>query len=93
MANEKEGQTHQELIEELLEKRSEVSLGGGQKRIDAQHAKGKQTARERCLQLLDEGSFHEIDAYWTHRHSDFGMDENRYEGEPRGTPERSQTVT
>ena len=75
------GQSHHELIDELIEKRKEISLGGGQKRIDSQHAKGKLTARERILQLLDEGSFHEIDAYWTHRHTDFGMDENRYEGD------------
>ena len=72
---------HAELIEELVEKRKQISLGGGQKRIDSQHAKGKLTARERILQLVDEGSFHEIDAYWTHRHTDFGMDEQRYEGD------------
>ena len=56
-------------------------MGGGQKRIDSQHAKGKQTARERILQLLDEGSFHEIDSYWTHRHSDFDMEDQRFEGD------------
>ena len=46
-------------IQELLEKRNEARLGGGQKRIDSQHAKGKMTARERIAILLDEGSFEE----------------------------------
>jgi acetyl-CoA/propionyl-CoA carboxylase carboxyl transferase subunit len=72
---------HQKLISELKEKRTSISLGGGQKRVDAQHAKGKQTARERVQQLLDEGSFLEVDAYWTHRHTDFGMDEKRTPGD------------
>jgi len=77
----KKQQTHHEMIEELQQKREKISLGGGQKRIDAQHAKGKLTARERILQLVDEGSFHEIDAYWTHRHTDFGMEDKRFEGD------------
>ena len=47
-------------IQELLEKRGEARLGGGQKRIDSQHAKGKMTARERIAILLDEGSFEEL---------------------------------
>jgi len=72
---------HQSLINELEETRQKIAKGGGQKRIDAQHAKGKQTARERVHQLLDEGSFLEVDAYWTHRHSDFGMDEKRTAGD------------
>ena len=72
---------HQALNSELMEKRQQIRLGGGQKRIDAQRAKGKQTARERVQQLLDEGSFLEVDAYWTHRHSDFGMDGKRNPGD------------
>jgi acetyl-CoA carboxylase carboxyltransferase component len=72
---------HQALIEELRAKRAQIRLGGGQKRIDAQHAKGKQTARERIHALLDEGSFREIDAYLMHRHRDFGMDKKRYPGD------------
>ena len=83
MDQEHEDQSHQELIDELKEKREKIKLGGGQKRIDSQHAKGKQTARERIAQLLDEGTFREVDAYLTHRHSDFGMDEKRYEGDGR----------
>jgi len=81
MDQENGAQNHHELIEELVEKRADIQQGGGQKRIDAQHAKGKQTARERIKQLLDEGTFREVDAYLTHRHSDFGMDEKRYEGD------------
>ena len=81
MDQEEKYPTHEELIEELVEKRAEIKLGGGQQRIDSQHAKGKRTARERILQLLDEGTFREIDAYLTHRHSDFGMDKKRYEGD------------
>jgi acetyl-CoA carboxylase carboxyltransferase component len=81
MAKKEKKDEHQELINELIDKREKISLGGGQKRIDTQHAKGKQSARERVLQLLDQGSFHEIDAYWTHRHTDFGMDKKRIEGD------------
>jgi propionyl-CoA carboxylase beta chain len=81
MDQEEKDLTPEDLINELVEKRAKVKQGGGKKRVEAQHGKGKQTARERIHQLLDEGSFHEIDSYWTHRHSDFGMDEKRYEGD------------
>src|SRR5690606_25081764 len=63
----------QELLEQLEARRMEARLGGGQRRIDAQHAKGKLTARERIEVLLDEGSFEEFDMYVTHRCTDFGM--------------------
>ncbi len=72
---------HQALIKELKEWREKIQQAGGAKRIEAQHAKGKLAARERILRLLDEGSFQEIDAYMTHRHSDFGMDEHRHPGD------------
>jgi len=72
---------HAALIKELEEGREKVRQGGGAKRIEAQHAKGKLTARERILRLLDDGSFQEIDAYVTHRHSNFGMDKQRYAGD------------
>ncbi len=62
-------------IRELLEKRELAKQGGGQKRIDAQHAKGKLTARERINILLDEGSFEEFDMFVTHRCNDFGIDD------------------
>jgi acetyl-CoA carboxylase carboxyltransferase component len=72
---------HRQLIKTLQDNRLKNRLGGGQKRIEAQHAKGKQTARERIEQLLDPGSFQEIDAYWTHRHTDFGLDEKKFPGD------------
>jgi len=71
----------QTLMQELLEKRKQLSKGGGDQRIAAQHAKGKLTARERILKLLDDGSFQEIDSYWTHRHQDFGLDEKKFPGD------------
>lgn len=64
-------------IEKLRELREEAKLGGGQKRIDSQHAKGKLTARERLDLLLDEGSFQELDMFVTHRCTDFGMEKTR----------------
>ncbi|MCL4562820.1 MAG: acyl-CoA carboxylase subunit beta [Chloroflexi bacterium] len=69
------------MIDELKEKRSQASQGGGKARIDAQRAKGKQTARERVYKLLDEGSFQEVDALMSHRHTDFGMDQQRFLGD------------
>lgn len=63
--------------QKLRDYRRKIEEGGGKERIDAQHAKGKLTARERVHQLLDEGSFQEIDAFMTHRHSDFGMEKSQ----------------
>ncbi len=69
-------------IHELLEKkRAAARLGGGDKRISAQHAKGKLTARERLELLLDEGSFEEWDMFVEHRCSDFGMADNKIPGD------------
>jgi propionyl-CoA carboxylase beta chain len=65
----------------LIEKRDASKLGGGQKRIDAQHAKGKLTARERLHLLLDDGSFEEIGAFVKHRSTDFGMDKKHIPGD------------
>ncbi len=66
----------------LLEKKqAEALLGGGQKRIDAQHKKGKLTARERLHFLLDEGSFEEIGMLVTHRSKDFGLEKEQYPGD------------
>ncbi len=62
------------IIEQLEAKREAARLGGGQRRIDAQHARGKLTARERLEVLLDEGSFEEVDMYVEHNCVDFGMD-------------------
>lgn len=68
-------------IKKLIETRAKTKLGGGQKRIDAQHAKGKLTARERVALLVDEGSFEEFDMFVTHRCTNFGMAENRIPGD------------
>ncbi len=65
-------------IKELLDKRELAKLGGGKKRIDSQHAKGKLTARERIDLLLDEGSFEEFDMFVTHRCKDFGLENQIY---------------
>jgi propionyl-CoA carboxylase beta chain len=69
------------VLEQLEARRAEARLGGGQKRIDAQHAKGKLTARERIDVLLDEGSFEEFDMYVTHRTTEFGMAEQKVAGD------------
>ncbi|KAA3647012.1 MAG: acyl-CoA carboxylase subunit beta [Chloroflexi bacterium] len=66
---------------DLKSRRQKLLEGGGEQRVKAQHAKGKMTARERIDQLLDRGSFQEIDPYWTHRHSDFGMAEKQHAGD------------
>ena len=71
----------QNKINQLIENRETARLGGGQKRIDAQHAKGKYTARERIQMLLDEGSFEEFDMFVTHRCYDFGMDKSHAFGD------------
>lgn len=69
------------VLEQLEERRAQARLGGGQKRIDAQHAKGKLTARERVEVLLDEGSFEEYDMYVVHRTTDFGMADQKFPGD------------
>ncbi|TVQ15711.1 MAG: acyl-CoA carboxylase subunit beta [Bacteroidetes bacterium] len=65
-------------IKELLEKREQAKMGGGLKRIEAQHGKGKLTARERIDLLLDEGSFEEFDMFVTHRCTEFGLEDQKY---------------
>jgi acetyl-CoA carboxylase carboxyltransferase component len=70
-----------EQLRRLRELRRESRLGGGEKRIEQQHARGKLTARERLELLLDAGSFVELDAFVTHRASDFGLDQERYLGD------------
>ena len=63
------------------DERAAAHLGGGQARIDAQHERGKLTARERIERLLDADSFQEIGAYLRHRHTGFGLEEQRYAGD------------
>ncbi len=70
-----------DILTELEKRRAEARLGGGQRRIDAQHAKGKLTARERIEILLDEGSFEEFDMFVVHRCGEFGMSDQRPAGD------------
>ena len=69
------------LNETLRQKRAAAALGGGEARIERQHAKGKLTARERIEKLLDDDSFQESDRFVTHRHSDFGLDQQKVDGD------------
>src|SRR5471032_2599697 len=70
-----------DIIEQLERKRAQARLGGGEKRIAAQHNKGKLTARERLKLLLDEGTFEEWDMFVEHRSHDFGMADNKIPGD------------
>ena len=70
-----------EKIKELIDLRAEARLGGGEKAIEKQHAKGKYTARERIAQLLDEGSFEEMDMFVKHRCTNFGQDKKHFLGD------------
>ncbi|NOX19024.1 MAG: acyl-CoA carboxylase subunit beta [Chlorobi bacterium] len=65
-------------MRELMEMRKKARLGGGERRIESQHKKGKYTARERIALLLDEGSFEEFDMFVSHRTVDFGLDKQAY---------------
>lgn len=71
----------QDKLKILEDKIQEAKLGGGEKRIEAQHKKGKLTARERIHFLLDEGSFQEIGMFVTHRSTEFGLDKEKYLGD------------
>lgn len=73
------GQT--EKIQKLIELRAKARLGGGEKAIDKQHARGKFTARERISMLLDEGSFEEYDMFKLHRCTNFGMEKKQFLGD------------
>ncbi len=70
-----------EQVKALIQLREKARLGGGQKRIDSQHEKGKYTARERIGMLLDEGSFEEYDMFVTHRCTNFGMEKTTFLGD------------
>ena len=73
--------TTREKFEDLRRRKEQAMLGGGQKRIKAQHKKGKLTARERLDLLLDAGSFQELDMFAEHRTSDFGLGEQKVPGD------------
>ncbi|TIP78737.1 MAG: methylmalonyl-CoA carboxyltransferase, partial [Mesorhizobium sp.] len=69
------------MLKELERRRAMARMGGGKARIDAQHKKGKLTARERIDVFLDEGSFEEFDMYVEHRSTDFGMEKTKIAGD------------
>ena len=71
----------QEKIEIMKKKQAKVLAGGGEKRIEKQHASGKKTARERVDLLLDPGTFVELDQFVTHRCTNFGMEKKELPGE------------
>ena len=73
--------TTRDSLEELKRLRAESQLGGGLKRIEQQHKRGKLTARERVALLMDEGTFEELDPFVTHRATDFGLAERRFLGD------------
>lgn len=73
--------SNKEKFELLTKKNEEALLGGGSKRIEAQHKKGKLTARERIDFLMDEGTFQEVDKFVMHRAKDFGLDKEHYLGD------------
>lgn len=70
-----------ELVKKLEERRELAKLGGGERRIASQHKKGKLTARERINLFFDEGTFEEIDMFVKHRCKDFGLENERYDGD------------
>ena len=70
-----------DMLARLEERRAQARLGGGERRIEAQHAKAKLTARERIELLLDNGSFEEFDMFVEHRSTDFGMSESKIPGD------------
>ena len=70
-----------EKVRELMELRAKARLGGGEKKIESLHAKGKYTARERISILLDEGSFEEFDMFVEHRSTNFGMEKTKFLGD------------
>ncbi len=72
---------NKEKVKNLIDLRVKAKLGGGEKRIASQHAKGKFTARERIHMLLDDSSFEEFDMFVTHRCNNFGMENEKYLGD------------
>src|SRR3972149_5508045 len=70
-----------DIIDKLEQRRAGAKLGGGEARIEAQHKRGKLTARERIDLLLDKGSFEEFDTFVQHRNTDFGMEKTKIPGD------------
>src|SRR3974377_1011395 len=69
------------IVEKLEERRASARCGGGEKRIEAQHKRGKLTARERMELLMDRDSFEELDMFVEHRSNEFGMEKSRIAGD------------
>src|SRR5271170_2969875 len=76
-----EYKTMKDILDRLEMRRGEARLGGGEKRIEAQHKRGKLTARERIELLLDKGSFEEFDMFVEHRSNEFGMEKQKIPGD------------
>ena len=70
-----------DILDRLADRRAQARLGGGERRVEAQHKRGKLTARERIDLLLDHGSFEEFDMFVQHRSTDFGMERSRIPGD------------
>src|ERR1700759_3249810 len=77
----RKGELMRGILAKLEERREQARLGGGTRRIDAQHGRGKLTARERIELLLDHGSFEEFDMFVQHRSTDFGMEKQKIPGD------------
>jgi|TARA_B100001964_G_scaffold44269_1_gene49307 acetyl-CoA carboxylase carboxyltransferase component len=76
-----EEQAQRSKLEDLEARRRTAHRGGGERRVESQHKRGKLTARERLLSLFDDGSFAEFDSFVTHRSTDLGLDKQRFEGD------------
>src|ERR1044072_8798587 len=79
--SERQAQPMKDILEKLEERRARARAGGGQARIEAQHKRGKLTARERLELLMDKGSFEEFDMFVEHRSAEFGMERARIPGD------------
>src|SRR6202162_6308039 len=75
------GAAMKDMLERLDQRRAGARLGGGEKRIEAQHKRGKLTARERMELLMDKGSFEELDMFVEHRSAEFGMEKTKIPGD------------
>lgn len=80
-SNASDAQKQTSKLEQLESRRKTAHLGGGERRVESQHKRGKLTARERLVSLFDDGSFTEMDTFVTHRSNDLGLDKQRFEGD------------
>ena len=80
-SNASDAQKQTSKLEQLESRRNTAHLGGGERRVESQHKRGKLTARERLVSFFDDGSFTEMDTFVTHRSNDLGLDKQRFEGD------------